>query len=160
MSGSYESCCLKLDLLLSLGAWAMSYTPMLYSLVGESKEPHLFYLGLEYGSMRCAMWDHLGPSNSAIGRQPRGVFVVGEHTMQYELYQPWLPRGRWTKGLRWVQLPLWLPAALFCATLWVSYAPLRRRCRRRKLGLCVSCGYDLRASKDRCPECGTIIEPQ
>jgi len=55
--------------------------------------------------------------------------------------------------------PLWLPAILFAIapTYWFLVAPHRRRAKRRKLGLCPTCGYDLRASPDRCPECGTAV---
>jgi predicted amidophosphoribosyltransferase len=37
----------------------------------------------------------------------------------------------------------------------------RRQQRQHRLahGLCVSCGYDLRESQSRCPECGRPIPP-
>jgi len=32
--------------------------------------------------------------------------------------------------------------------------PHERMVRRRKAGLCLNCGYDLRGGSNRCPECG------
>jgi hypothetical protein len=50
-----------------------------------------------------------------------------------------------------VAYPLLLALVIPCATL---YAALRHR-RRAVAGACAKCGYDLRGTPDRCPECGT-----
>jgi hypothetical protein len=51
-------------------------------------------------------------------------------------------------------LPLWLVALflLLAPALWL--ARCCRRLYRMTIGLCIACGYDLRASPERCPECG------
>src|SRR5437867_9161095 len=59
---------------------------------------------------------------------------------------------------RGVTAPAWAVIGIV-ATPWMLLLRLHRRRRmilqRRRLGLCLSCGYDLRASGERCPECGT-----
>ena len=56
-----------------------------------------------------------------------------------------------------VIVPVWF------VLLVTAIVPLRfgrhwlRRRRRIRRGHCAECGYDLRASRDRCPECGTTF---
>lgn len=62
---------------------------------------------------------------------------------------------------RYIYVPIW-PLALACAALpgsWFvrnSVGSLRLRGRRVSASLCASCGYDLRATQDGCPECDNI----
>jgi hypothetical protein len=60
---------------------------------------------------------------------------------------------------RVVAVPYWFILLGLCVLpgLWVHHS--LRQHQRRIGGLCPVCGYDLRASPDRCPECGSPIPP-
>jgi hypothetical protein len=49
--------------------------------------------------------------------------------------------------------PHWLPTLLTLLPT-VLFGNLARRMGRHRHGCCQHCGYDLRATPDRCPECG------
>ena len=70
--------------------------------------------------------------------------------------RPWARHGTLT-------FPYWF-ALLITAALpawWcIRHRARQRRARRIAAGLCPTCGYDLRATPERCPECGTEAKPR
>ena len=95
----------------------------------------------------------------------RGRFHVGEERIRPAYANSHLPHGfagiefgRWpSTGAPGVRLPHWL----VMMTLLVPPVLAARRhwWIVRGAGLCPNCGYDLRATPERCPECGTVPEP-
>jgi hypothetical protein len=67
---------------------------------------------------------------------------------------------RWQRlrgGFTGIGIPYWLTVLLTSALpiRWIGLRVVKSQ--RHRHGLCAACGYDLRASTDRCPECGEPI---
>jgi hypothetical protein len=60
-----------------------------------------------------------------------------------------------------VYVPHWFVALLFALPPgWKLFTILRSRKRGGESNLCIVCGYDLRATPERCPECGSAVAPK
>ncbi len=146
-----------IGLLFSVGLWAVSYFNLSYrsrpitvrlSQGGVSSEPGLDDVLARVQALRRA---HGSDRTSHL---PDGI--VGWHLGGFEdLSTDWRP----SMDSNGVIVPLWVPSVIFAVlSYFTGFLPLCRRRKRRKLGLCLNCEYDLHGSKNRCPECGQEFE--
>ena len=99
-------------------------------------------------------------SNSIQSREAEDAEYANLH-QQFEAMRrtpvvPQLPPISYNLSL----FPIWLSLVVISAGYLCTKANrfmVRRKWIRN--GQCIRCGYDLRASELRCPECGTLIEP-
>ncbi len=99
------------------------------------------------------------PVLSSVMRQYRGEMHPLRSLLDFEFTwrRPFFGLGSYASVLI---MPLWVPLLLFAAYPTIAFirGPLRRR-RRRKRGLCLSCGYDLTGNTSGvCPECAGKVE--
>jgi hypothetical protein len=81
---------------------------------------------------------------------PRWVQFFGFDHLHRTAARP----GYGNHTFRRIVIPLWFPTALLALPL------IRRLLRRRRPAhLCPACSYDIRATPERCPECGKVASP-
>lgn len=140
-------------LVMSLGLWGLSY----YGVVYRSK------IGLCNGLLHCSVRIESpgaptpfagfeGPGSQVITINPWIIGADAKHISGAVSAYRWYPILLANRGRRDLAMPIYIITLLFAIVFYFSYLPRRRK--RKKLGLCITCGYDLRGSMGTCPECG------
>lgn len=138
-----------------------------YAMIGK---PQLCNDGLLFGyDLTVIPEESLGRQSTGVANYSGGLFQLSGRSGFGLTWAEWPvvppvrePRVGPVGAMQWrdVSAPYWflgLWPALGSAVLARMLFRINQQRRRRRLGQCSTCGYDLRATHTRCPECGTGI---
>lgn len=156
----------------AVGLWVVSYRhQVVATYVSRLDQPWGNYCAYCVSSNNGSLWlfyehggtGHFGRAGWTLaGRKPDGSWREGVMFGRFS--------GRWVgigslgstpiqiyDGLR-IPHGLVTVVLLLPSLLWLRrFRRFRRQRCRERLGLCPVCGYDLRATPERCPECGSAV---
>jgi hypothetical protein len=153
--------------------WLVTYSPY-------SKGDYRHEYGLEtwrgrvkFDYQRCVPWDYMNEPRFIWSHYPADVggngsfefhggrTTIGFGTLSFDVERGGTHGDNEEKDRERDRLfPLWFVALLLAIppAAWVRGAWSRTRgVQRFRLGLCTNCGYNLRATPERCPECGLAV---
>ena len=147
---------LRLTAAISLLLWFASLFGIGFQAIVSGAEEQIWLAG---GALH---WRQQKIMSAGAGHRPVRIFFHGVAVRSfdrpwYASLAPWFSTDAGSNAANTVRVavPLHGPVLLYVLCYWLN--PVRVRRKRRRRGLCTSCGYDLRASTVRCPECGQPI---
>ena len=131
------------------------------SVTVKLREGSVVWLKIEMSSPPPYGWE-IGSRPISAGESSRDV-INTPRLLEWEFMGVRYAHVRPTNGqftLSTAAVPFWM---LLCPTIAIPLLQVmrwavrqERRAARRAVGQCAECGYDLRATPERCPECGTM----
>jgi hypothetical protein len=142
--------------LATIGLWVDSYWH--YCAVTDSRSDATSGVASKVGGFYLFSYDAPSGGFGYQGWYSDLMYVSDPERFYGIVAQRWKPIRfvRLSSHFRELIIPHWVFVILFAIAPLIRFRAWRRHRCRAQAGVCTKCGYDLRATPDRCPECGTV----